>query len=108
MNYHACIQASIDYIEDHLKEDLTAEALASIAGFSAYHYSRVFHAYVGKPVMEYIRCRRLAYAVTELAQRKRPSALLKGCSRYVTIWSTLSKSWNNWHVCLVLYNCILR
>jgi AraC family transcriptional regulator len=71
MDYRACIQASIDYIEEHLKEVLTAEALASIAGFSAYHYSRVFHAYVGKPVMEYIRCRRLAYAVVELAQGKR-------------------------------------
>ena len=54
MNYRACIQASIDYIEEHLKDELTAEALASIAGFSVYHYSRVFHAYVGKPVMEYI------------------------------------------------------
>jgi AraC family transcriptional regulator len=71
MNYRACIQTSIDYIEDHLKEDLTVEALASIAGFSVYHYSRVFHAFVGKPVMEYIRCRRLAYAVVELAQGKR-------------------------------------
>lgn len=71
MNYRACIQASIDYIEDHLTEDLTAEALARIAGFSPYHYSRVFHAYVGKTVMEYIRCRRLAYAVVELAQGKR-------------------------------------
>ena len=54
MDYRACIQASIDYIEDHLKEELTAEALAGIAGFSPYHYSRLFHAYVGKTVMEYI------------------------------------------------------
>lgn len=71
MNYRTCIQASIDYIEDHLKEELTAETLARIAGFSAYHYARIFHAYVGKPVMEYIRCRRLAYAVAELARGKR-------------------------------------
>jgi len=71
MNYRACIQASIDYIEAHLKEDLTAEALARIAGFSPYHYSRIFNAYVGTPVMEYIRCRRMAYAVVELAQGKR-------------------------------------
>ncbi len=71
MNYRICIQASIDYIEDHLKEDLTAEALARIAGFSPYHYYRVFHASVGIPVMEYIRCRRLAHAVVELAQGKR-------------------------------------
>jgi AraC family transcriptional regulator len=71
MNYRACIQASIDHIEDHLKEDLTAETLASIAGFSPYHYYRIFHAYVGKPVIEYIRCRRLAYAVGELVRGKR-------------------------------------
>ena len=71
MNYRACIQESIDYIEEHLKEDLTAETLARIAGFSPYHYYRVFHAYVGKPVMEYIRRRRLAHAVVELAQGKR-------------------------------------
>ncbi len=71
MNYRACIQASIDYIEDHLKEELTAQDLADIAGFSPYHYYRVFHAYVGKTVMEYIRCRRLAHAVVELVQNKR-------------------------------------
>lgn len=71
MNYRACIQASIDYIEDHLKEGLTVETLAGIAGFSPYHYYRVFHAYIGKSVMEYVRCRRLAHAVVELAQGKR-------------------------------------
>ncbi len=71
MDYRACIQESIDYIEDHLKDDLTAETLARIAGFSPYHYSRVFHAYVGKTIMEYIRCRRLAHAAVELVQGKR-------------------------------------
>lgn len=71
MSYRACIQASIDYIEDNLKQELATETLAKVAGFSPYHYSRVFHAYVGKPVMEYIRCRRLAYATIELAQGKR-------------------------------------
>lgn len=71
MNYRACIQASLDYIEAHLKDELTAETLARIAGSSPYHYYRVFQAYVGKPVMEYIRCRRLDYAVVELAQGRR-------------------------------------
>jgi len=71
MDYLACIQASLDYIEDHLRDDLTADTLARIAGFSPYHYSRIFQAYVGKPVMEYIRCRRLAYAVRELARGRR-------------------------------------
>ncbi|ARC84301.1 helix-turn-helix domain protein [Clostridium argentinense CDC 2741] len=66
MDYRACIQQSIDYIEIHLKEDITVEKLAALAGFSSYHYYRVFQFYVGLPVMKYIRKRRIAYAATEL------------------------------------------
>jgi AraC-like DNA-binding protein len=84
MNYRACIQASIDYIEEHLKEELTAEGLASIAGFSVYHYSRVFHAYVGKPVMEYIRCRRLAYGCHPECRVVRPLTSERIACCYIT------------------------
>ena len=44
MNYRACIQASIDYIENHLKEDLAAEALARIKEYRA-SYSRNLEVY---------------------------------------------------------------
>lgn len=71
MDYRACVQTSIDYIEEHLQEDITVDHLASLAGFSPYHYYRVFQAYVGIPVMDYIRRRRLAYAAAALAQGKR-------------------------------------
>lgn len=71
MDYRICIQNSIDYIEEHLKERLTVEELASIAGFSPYHYYRVFNVYVGIPIVEYIRRRRLAYAAAELACDRR-------------------------------------
>lgn len=71
MDYRTCIQNSLDYIEEHLQSDLTVEELASIAGFSPYHYYRVFSAYVGLPVMEYIRRRRLAYAASELGGGRR-------------------------------------
>ena len=70
MDYRTCIQNSLDYIEEHLQDSLTVEELAKIAGFSTYHYYRVFTAYVGIPVMEYIRRRRLAYAAAELAHGK--------------------------------------
>lgn len=66
MDYRACIQQSIDYIEIHLKEDITVEELAALAGFSSYHYYKVFQVYVGMPVMKYIRKRRMAYAAIEL------------------------------------------
>ena len=71
MDYRMYIQNSIDYIEEHLQECMTVDELASIAGFSPYHYYRVFNAYVGIPVMEYIRRRRLAYAAAELVRGKR-------------------------------------
>jgi AraC family transcriptional regulator len=71
MDYRLCIQNSIDYIEEHLQECMTVDDLARIAGFSPYHYYRVFSAYVGIPVMEYIRRRRLAHASAELVRGKR-------------------------------------
>jgi AraC family transcriptional regulator len=71
VDYRACIQQSIDYIEDHLQEPITVDHLARIAGFSPYHYYRIFQVYVGIAVMDYIRRRRLAYAAAELARGKR-------------------------------------
>lgn len=73
MDYRLCIQNSIDYIEENLRACMTVDDLARIAGFSPYHYYRVFNAYVGLPVMEYVRRRRLAYASAELAGGKRIS-----------------------------------
>lgn len=70
MDYRVCIQNSIDYIEENLRACMTVDELAMIAGFSSYHYYRVFNAYVGLPVMEYIRRRRLAYAAAELVSSR--------------------------------------
>jgi AraC family transcriptional regulator len=71
MDYRACIQNSIDYIEEHLQDCITVDELAKIAGFSPYHYYRVFNAYIGIPVVEYIRRRRLAYGAAELTRGRR-------------------------------------
>ncbi|GCF07301.1 AraC family transcriptional regulator [Dictyobacter arantiisoli] len=71
MDYLKCIQNSIDYIEENLQGSLTVDTLAKIAGFSSYHYYRVFNAYVGIPVVDYIRRRRLAHAAAQLARGKR-------------------------------------
>ncbi len=65
------ITQSIQYIEQHLREGLTIEQLASVAGFSPYYFCRLFALHTGTPVMEYIRRRRLAYAVSELCEGKR-------------------------------------
>ena len=59
------------YIDTQIKEKLSVEKLAARAGFSPYHFCRVFQWGVGYSIMEYVRNRRLAYAASELASGRR-------------------------------------
>lgn len=67
MDYRRIIQESLDYIEDNLKTDITAAELAHRAGFSLYHYYRLFQSAAGLPVMQYILRRRLSHAIFEIS-----------------------------------------
>ena len=60
------IQKSIDYIEDNLKTDIKAKELSEMAGFSMFHYYRLFQSAVGMPVMQYITRRRLLNALYDI------------------------------------------
>jgi AraC family transcriptional regulator len=71
LSYLDQIQGSLDYVEDHITEPLCVQDLADRIGFSPYHYYRIFGAYVGMPVMEYVRRRRLAHAAAALASDRR-------------------------------------
>lgn len=71
MDYIDLIQNTIDYIDDNIGEKITVDKLAEIAGFSTYHYYRVFHSFVGIPVMEYVTRRKLQYALSELSGNKK-------------------------------------
>lgn len=68
MRYLDQIQSSLDYIEENLKTDITPEELSAAAGFSVYHYYRLFQRAVGMPVMRYITRRRLLWAAYDLAR----------------------------------------
>jgi AraC family transcriptional regulator len=50
---------------------MSVENLAARAGFSPYHFCRVFQWDVGYPIMEYVRNRRLAFAAAELKSERR-------------------------------------
>ena len=65
--YREVIQDSIDYIEDNIKCDISAKELSERAGFSLYHYYRLFQTAVGLPVMQYILRRRLLNAIYEIS-----------------------------------------
>ncbi|QYE34506.1 AraC family transcriptional regulator [Polymorphobacter sp. PAMC 29334] len=52
----------VDWIEGHLDEPLTLDAIASRSGLSPYHFSRMFTARMGRSVMAHVRGRRLVRA----------------------------------------------
>ncbi|HCX47595.1 MAG TPA: AraC family transcriptional regulator [Bacillus sp. (in: Bacteria)] len=60
MSYSPIIQKTIEYIEQNLHEELSLESVAQFAGFSKYHYHRIFQKEVGVTASEYIRYRRIA------------------------------------------------
>jgi AraC family transcriptional regulator len=62
MDYTERIQTAIDFIEDNLKQEIKTSAVASTAGFSEYHFHRIFQAMLGESVADYIRKRRLSEA----------------------------------------------
>lgn len=59
--YKEIIKKSIEYIENHLHEELTTERVASHSAVSMYHFHRIFQRYVGMSVTDYIRKRRLTH-----------------------------------------------
>lgn len=65
--YRELIQESLNYIEDNLKTEISAQELCDKAGFSLFHYYRLFHSAVGMPVMQYILRRRLLHAIYEIS-----------------------------------------
>lgn len=62
MSTQRIIQKSIAYMEQHLEEQLTLADIASYAGFSPYHFHRLFRREVGMNIADYLRKRRLCYA----------------------------------------------
>jgi AraC-like DNA-binding protein len=51
-----------NYIDSHRSDDLTVEQLADLAGFSKFHFERLFKAYMGISCYQYITKRRVLMA----------------------------------------------
>jgi len=50
------------YINEHCTEEITVEKLAAMAGFSKYHFSRLFYEFSGVTYYEYLMKRRIMHA----------------------------------------------
>lgn len=65
------IQTSINYIEEHLNEDIETQKLAELAHLSPFYYQRLFKRLVKKTLGEYIKLRRMAVACDLLLEDTR-------------------------------------
>jgi AraC family transcriptional regulator len=61
------IQNAIEYMEDHLTEELDIRDIAEKAYISPFYFQRIFGVLCGFSVGEYIRNRRLSMAAEELS-----------------------------------------
>ena len=68
MNYEECVQNTIEYIEENLSEELSVEIISANAGYSAFHFCRIFKKYTGESLMSYVRKKRLEKA--EIAMKE--------------------------------------
>ncbi|WP_320822668.1 AraC family transcriptional regulator [Reinekea sp.] len=57
---------SIEFVEQHLFDDVSVHEIAAASHYSTYHFSRVFKALVGDTPKEYLRKRRLTVAARQL------------------------------------------
>lgn len=65
------IRAGIVYIEQNLKTDITPEELARMAGYSVWHFQRLFVHVIGIPLAAYINRRRLDRALAEIGSGRK-------------------------------------
>ena len=67
------IKKSLDYIENHLLENIRASDIANASHFSENHFQRIFRSLVGETVNEYVTRRRLEHAANLLIYNKEKS-----------------------------------
>lgn len=60
------LEQALLYIEENLDEKLSAEQVAQHACLSSFHFQRMFSAYLGEPVSQYVLHRRLEHAAKKL------------------------------------------
>ncbi|HEX2948445.1 MAG TPA: AraC family transcriptional regulator [Armatimonadota bacterium] len=71
MDYFHQLQTAVTYIEEHLAEDIIPGDIAEQAGYSLFHFCRIFQGIAGESVMEYVRNRRLTKAACALVRSNR-------------------------------------
>jgi AraC family transcriptional regulator len=82
--YRQGIDAVMRYMQEHAEDALTLPLLAGVAGFSPYHFHRIFSAMVGETLGEYLRRIRLEQARSALLETHAPITTIALDAGYAT------------------------
>ena len=74
MNYIEHIESALVFIENNLKTEVSLADLARAAGYSEYHFLRIFKEVVGLTPGDYIRKRRLSEIAREMENGSRSAS----------------------------------
>lgn len=66
MEWITRLNEAMNYIEEHIREEIDYDQAAQIACCSTYHFQRMFAYMAGIPLSEYIRRRRMSLAAVDL------------------------------------------
>ena len=93
MQANDAVKSGLAYIEQNLKTTITVNELAGLAGYSVWHYCRLFSQITGLPVAAYICKRRLDRALEEISSgRKAVDAVLEyGFDTYAGFYKAFVK-----------------
>ncbi|WP_017904460.1 AraC family transcriptional regulator [Pseudomonas asplenii] len=75
LEYTRRMNRVLEHIDQHLDQPLELAELAAIAYFSPFHFHRLFSAWVGETLGDYLRRRRLGCAALLLAERPEATVL---------------------------------
>jgi len=71
VNYFEMIDETIEFIEDNLQNDISLDTLAERYYCSKFHFHRIFQSFAGKPVIQYVRERKMEYSTSQLLNSKK-------------------------------------
>lgn len=66
MDYLITFEKAILYVENHLNENISVKDVADEAGYSYYHFTRIFQSLLGESIGNYIQKRRISNGAHQL------------------------------------------
>src|SRR5438874_13456669 len=78
--YESRMHRVVEYIDRQLDQPLDLDTLAEVAHFSSFHFHRLFAAWMGETLGDYLRRRRIEVAAMRLSSQPRLSVLTAAIS----------------------------